>query len=150
MTLLCIILASKFNENAEKSLEVQTILKANISKNYLADEIYVLKLLNYKLNIHTSYDLLKDILKYGFIFEGDNFNYRNENSIYSIPVKTLYIFSEINSYIDMSAKESALIVIGFVRELFGLIPFNDNIKKIFSIKNEKFYNIGVKTIKKKN
>ena len=61
------------------------------------------------------------------------------NSIYSIPVKTLYILSEINSYIDMSAKQSALIVIGFVRELFGLIPFNDNIKKIFSIKNEKFY-----------
>ena len=79
MTLLCIILASKFNENAEKSLEVQTILKANISKNYLADEIYVLKLLNYKLNIHTSYDLLQDILKYGFIFEGDNFNYRKVN-----------------------------------------------------------------------
>ena len=93
MTLLCIILASKFNENAEKSLEVQTILKANISKNYLTDEIYVLKLLNYKLNIHTSYDLLQDILKYGFIFEGDNFNYENENSIYSIPVKTLYILS---------------------------------------------------------
>ena len=149
MTLLCIILASKFNENAEKSLEVQTLLKTNISKNYLADEIYVLKLLDYKLNIHTSYDLLQDILKYGFIFEGDNFNYRKVNSIYSLPVKSLYILSEINSYIDMSAKQSVLIVIGFVRELFGLIPFNDNIKKIFSIKNEKFYNFGLKTMKKK-
>ena len=149
MTLLCIILASKFNENAEKSLEVQTILKTNISKNYLVDEIYVLKLLDYKLNIHTSYDLLQDILKYGFIFEGENFNYRKVNSIYSLPEKTLYIFSEFNSYIDMSAKQSVFIIIGFVREIFGLIPFNDNVKKIFSIKNEKFYNIGVKTIKKK-
>ena len=149
MTILCIILAAKFNENAEKALEVQTILKTNISKNYLADEIYVLKLLNYKLNIHTSYDLLQDILKYGFIFEGENFNYRRLDSIYSIPVKTLYIFSEINSFIDMSLKQSVLIVIGFARELFGLIPFNDNIKKIFSIKNEKFYNSGVKIIKKK-
>ena len=149
MTLLCIILASKFNENAEKSLEVQTILKTNISKNYLVDEIYVLKLLDYKLNIHTSYDLLQDILKYGFIFEGENFNYRKVNSIYSLPEKTLYIFSEFNSYIDMSAKQSVFIIIGFVREIFGLIPFNDNVKKIFSIKNEKFYNNGVKTIKKK-
>ena len=147
--ILCIILASKFNENAEKALEIQSKLKTNISKNYLADEIYVLKLLNYELNIHTSYDLLQDFLNYGFIFEGENFNYRKVNSIYSIPVKTLYIFSEINSYIDMSAKQSVLIVIGFVRELFGLTPFNDNIKKIFSIKNEIFYNSGVKIIKKK-
>ena len=149
VSILCIILASKFNENAEKALEVQTVLKSQISKNYLADEIYVLKLLNYDLNIHTSYDLLQDILKYGFIFEGENFNYRKLNSIYSIPVKTLYIFSEINSYIDMSAKQSVLMVIGFARELFGLIPFNDNIKKIFSINNEKVYYSGIKIIKKK-
>ena len=147
--ILCIILASKFNEKAEKALEVQTKLKANISKKYLDDEIYVLNLLNYNLNIHTSYDLLQDILNYGFIFEGENFDYRKVNSIYSIPVKTLYILSEINSYIDMSVKQSVLIVIGFARELFGLTPFNDNIKKIFSIKNEKFYNSGVKIIKKK-
>lgn len=147
--ILCIILASKFNENPEKALEVQTVLKSKIAKNYLADEIYVLKLLNYELNIHTSYDLLQDILKYGFIFEGENFNYRKVNSIYSIPVKTLYIFSEMNSFIDMSAKQSVLVVIGFARELFGLVPFNDNIKKLFSIKNEKYYNSGVKIIKKK-
>lgn len=146
--LLCIILASKFNERVQKVLQVQNELKKNISKNYSIDEIYVLQLLNYKLNLHTSYDMLHDILNFGFIFEGENYNKKKLNYIYSIPKKILYIFSEINSYIDMTAKQTALVIIGFAREILKLTPFHENIKKIFCI-NEQIYYLGLQTIKKK-
>ena len=151
ISLLCIILAAKFNEQGYKALQLKNSLTQNISKNYSIDEIYVLQLLNYKLNMHTSYDMILDIKKYGFIFEGENFNYRKINYIFSIPEKILYIFSEINSYLDMTEKQTAVCIIGFARELLGLMPFNENIKKIFCInsKNEKIYNSGLKIIKKK-
>lgn len=147
--LLCIILACKYNERASKVIHVQKELKKDISKNYSKDESYVLQLLDHKLNLHTSYDMLIDILNFGFILEGENCNKNKINYIYSIPIKILYIFSEINSYIDMTAKQTAIIIIGFVRELFNITPFNENIKKIFGIENEEIYYFGLKAIKKR-
>lgn len=151
ISLICIILAAKFNEQGYKVLLLKNSLSKNISKNYSFDEIYVLQLLNYKLNMHTSYDMILDFMNYGFIFEGEDFNYRKINYIYSIPEKILYFFSEINSYIDMTEKQTAVCIIGFARELLGLTPFNENIKKICCInsKNEKIYISGLKVIKKR-
>lgn len=147
--LLCIILASKFNEHSSKVLKVQDELKKEISKSYLNDEIYVLQLLNYNLNLHTSYDLLLDILNFGFIFEGENYTKKKINYVYSLPIEILYICSEINLYIDMTAKQTAISIIGFSRELLNLTPFNENIKKIFCINNENIYYSSLKIIKKK-
>ena len=151
ISLLCLILAAKFNERGPKLLQVQAELKKYLSKKYLEDEIYVLKLLNYKLNIHTSYDKLMEILYYGFIFEGEDYNYGKMNYFYSYLEKILYLFSEVNSYINMTSNQIVLSIIGYARELLGLTPFNESIKKIYLInqKNEKFYNLGLEIIKKK-
>ena len=152
ISIICIILAAKFNEQGYKVLQLKNSLEKNISKNYSIDEIYVLQLLNYKLNMHTSYDMILDFMNYGFIFEGEDFNYRKINYIYSIPEKNLYIFSEINSYVDITEKQIAVCIIGFARELFGLTPLKKNIKKICCInsKYEKIYHSGLKVIKKKS
>lgn len=151
ISLFCLILAAKFNEPGHKFYQIQTELKKTLSKNYLADEIYVLQLLNYKLNISTSYDMLMDIIYFGFIFEGEEFDIRKMTYLYSYLEKILYIFSEFNSYINMTSKQIVVSIIGFVRELLGLTPFNEPIKKIFLInqKNEKFYNSGLEIIKKR-
>ena len=151
VSLFCIILASKFAENNLKALEVQSKLKEKVSKNFLVDEIYILKLLNYNLNLYTSYDILIDIMSFGFIFENEDFNYNILNILYSNIPKILYTFSQSNSYIDMTAKQVAISIIGFSRELINLNPFNENIRKIFKIdsKNENVYILGLKIIKKK-
>ena len=152
ISLFCIILATKFFEKKKKALEVQTYLKENISKNYKFDEIYALQLLNYDLNVCTSYDILMDILYFGFVFENDEFkNQNNLNVLYNNIPKILYIFSESNSYINMTSKQIAICMIGFLRDLLGLIPFSENIRKIFMINNnnENAYISGLNIIKKK-
>ena len=151
ISLLCLILAAKFNEQAPKILQVQKALKNDLSNNYLVDEIYVLHLLDYKLNIFTSYDMLIDIINFGFIFEGEEFDNKKMNYLYSNLQKILYFFSEINSYIDMAPKQIAVSIIGFIRELLDLTPFNEKFKKIFLIneKNEQFYQSGLEIIKKR-
>ena len=148
--LYCIILASKFNEQASKAFIVQTYLKKSISKNYSEDEIYVLNLLDYELNMNTSYDMLIDILQLGFVFEGEKFNFQGMNYIYSNIEKILYIFSEMNSYINMTHKQIAICLIGFAREILGLEPFSGIIKKLFLINqnNEKEFVSGLRIIKK--
>ena len=153
ISLFCIILATKFFEKKEKAFQVQAyLLKENISKNYKFDEIYALQLLNYDLNVHTSYDILMDILYLGFIFENEEFkNYNRLNVLYNNIPKILYIFSESNSYINMTSKQIAICIVGFFRDLLGLVPFNENIQKIFMINNnnENTYISGLNTIKKR-
>lgn len=145
----CIILATKFVENKKKAMDVQTILREKISKNFSYDEIYVLKLLNYDLNLNTSYDILKDILYYGFIFENENINFKKLNLLYNNIINILYILSESNAYINMSPKQISLAIIGYCRELLGLNPFSEKIQSVFLITNMNLYISGMNTIKKK-
>ncbi len=151
ISLFCIILAAKYFENKEKAFEIQSNLKDTASKNYVFDEIYVLKLLNYDLNINTPYDILMDILYYGFVFENEDFNLKKLNLLYKNMPKILYMFSESNSYIDMSPKQIGICLIGFCRELLNLNPFNDIIRIISMINNsnEKMYISGLNIIKKR-
>ena len=151
ISLFCIILATKFIENSAKALKVQSTLKEKASKNYLVDEVFVLKLLDYDLNIYTSYDIFMDILYCGFIFENEDYNYNQINLIYYNIQKILYTFSESNSYIDMTPKQIAISMMAFSRELMNLNPFTSNIQKIFMINkiNEEIYMKGLKIIKKK-
>lgn len=151
ISMFCLILAAKFNEQPSKVGQIQSIVKNEISKNYILDESYVLKVLNYRLNIKTAYDILQDILNLGFIFEGENVNKSKINFIYANIEKIIYFCSEINFYIELNAKQISISMIGFARELLDLTPFNDTIKKIFLIKkeDEEIYNIGLQLIKKK-
>jgi hypothetical protein len=150
ISFFCVILAAKFNEETPKAIHIQKLLKNKISKNYLEDEKYVLHLLNYKLNMITPYDVLMDILHSGFIFEGEDFNYEKMCYIYSNLENILYVFSQNNSYIDMSQKQIAVSIIAFARELLGLNPLNDALKEIFCINenNEQDYILGMNIIKK--
>ena len=52
----------------------------------------------------------------------------------------LYLFSEKKYYIRITPKEIAIAIMGFAREIMGLIPFTENIQIIFMNINE-FYDI---------
>ena len=127
---ICIILACKLIENQSKFFEIKKLV-GNISVNYSKDELYILTLLNYDLKVYTSYDILIDMLNIGFLFKDEEFSVGKMNSIYGEIENILYLFSESKYYIDMTHKEIAMAIIGFIRETLGVISFSNNIQNIF-------------------
>lgn len=129
---LCLILSAKLNENMNKAIEVKHYLCGSSKKNYISDEFFILKkLLNYDLIKITSYDILIDILKCGFIFNDEDFPIKKMNSVYDKIEDMLYLFSESKNWITMSPKEIAMGLIGWARGYLGLVPFSKNIQTVF-------------------
>jgi len=125
----CLILASKFKEDQIKGMQVKFGL--GLSKNYAKDELYLLQLLDYDLYVHTSYDIMMDIMHTGFLFNNEKFSLRKMNLIYGKIENMLYFFSETKYYIDMTHKEIALSIIGLIRETLGLISFSKIVNTVF-------------------
>ena len=130
ISLLCVILASKFQENGAKGMKVKN-LSLGTSTNYAADELFILRLLQYDLHAFTSYDILKDMLYTGFIFNDENFSLKKMDLIYDKIENMLYLFSESKYYIEYSQKEIAISIIGLIRERLGLPAFSKNFQIVF-------------------
>ena len=129
---ICIILAAKTNETKKKALQVKHSLSENISPNtYLLDELYILSQLNYDLIRITSYDILLDIMKCGFVFDDEEVNINVLDSVYNQLENMLYLFSETKHYICMTPKEIAIGLMGLAREILGLTAFSKNIQIVF-------------------
>ena len=75
----CIILAAKFHESQIKGIQVKLIL--GLTNNYAKDELYLLQLLDYNLYVHTSYDIMMDIMHTGFLFNDEKFSLKKMNLI---------------------------------------------------------------------
>ena len=129
----CIILASKFQENQVKGMEIK--LNLGLTNNYSNDELYLLQLLDYDLYAYTSYDIMMDIMQTGFLFNDEKFSLKKMNLIYGKMENMLYFFSETKYYIDMTPKEISLAIIGLIRETLGLISYNKIIKIVFMNEN---------------
>ena len=125
----CIILASKFQESQQKTLEMKSYL--GLSNNYSKDELYLLQLLDYNLLVHTSYDILLDIMHTGFLFKDEKFSLKKMNLIYGKLENMLYFFTETKLYIDMTHKEISLALIGLTRQTLGLTAYNNILNYIF-------------------
>ena len=69
---LAIILASKFHEPQNKTREIKVYL--GLTNTYSQDELFLLRLLDYDLYAHTSYDILIDIMHTGFLFNDEKFS----------------------------------------------------------------------------
>ena len=128
---LCIILSAKLNENISTAMKVKCALDGSSNKNYVKDELYLLKILKYDLVRITSCDILRDILTCGFIFDDEIFQEKKMNSIYDKMENMLYLFSESKYWIYMSPKEIAMGIVGWARNFLGLVPFSKNIQTVF-------------------
>ena len=128
---LCIILSAKLNENISTAMKVKCALDGSSNKNYVKDELYLLKILKYDLVRITSYYILRDILTCGFIFDDEIFQEKKMNSIYDKMENMLYLFSESKYWIYMSPKEIAMGIVGWARNFLGLVPFSKNIQTVF-------------------
>ena len=137
MSKFCLILASKFSEHVIKTSNLEKELKKNLSLNYKSDEIYILKLLNYNLNVITSYDLLLEAINIGFVFNCENFNMKKFNIINSQIDKMLFAFSESKHFINFNSKIIVLSLILFIRECLDLNYKSEEIKIIYGEYNNK-------------
>ena len=92
ISVFCIILASKFYETSYVGMQIENDYKSKLSSNYKSDEIYILQLLDYKLNIVTVYDILNQIKSVGFIFRSENFPQNKLNLLYAQVDKMAFAF----------------------------------------------------------
>lgn len=139
----CILLATKFQENREKGMEVKNYVGA-AQNNFVKDELFLAQLLDYDLHVFTSYDVLMDILHCGFLFNGEQFSINKMKIIYEKIESMIYMLSESKYYLDMSNKDIAVVIIGLIREILGLEAYSNIIKYIFindhkSIQNHLYY-----------
>ena len=126
----CLILATKYQENREKAIEVKNYIGA-AQNNFVKDELFLLQLLDYDLHAFTCYDILMDILHCGFLFNGEQFSINKMKVIYEKIESMIYMLSESKYYLDMTKKEIALVIIGLIREILGLEAYSNIIKYIF-------------------
>ena len=82
----CIILATKFLEDKSyKAILLEEKYSKSISSNLVDDENYILQLLDYNLNITTSYDILTFLISnQKIIFEDEENIFNKKNKKYSI------------------------------------------------------------------
>lgn len=147
----CIIIAAKFSEDGYKAYEIEKEYCKTISSNYHSDEVYILKLLDYNLNIITSYEIMMTIMRIGFLFEDEVFNKKKMNYVYNQMEKMLYAFVESRNYIDMTPKEVAMGIVGFARESLGLEAYGERVKVAFGFNDSEykisFYMNGLSKVK---
>ena len=144
----CLLLATKFQENREKGMEVKNYVGA-AQNNFVKDELFLVQLLDYDLHVFTCYDVLMDILHCGFLFNGEQFSINKMKVIYEKIENMIYMLSESKYYLDMTNKEIALVIIGLIREILGLEAYSNIIKYIFindqkSIQNLLYYLTKIK------
>ena len=138
ISVFCIILASKFYETSCVGMQRENDYKDKLSSNYKSDEIYILQLLDYKLNIVTVYDILNQIKSVGFVFQRENLPQKKVNVLYSQVDKMAMAFIENKSFIDFTPKQVAFAIIGFLRETFNLESFSLPLKLVYNLNTKNF------------
>lgn len=138
ISVFCIILASKFYETSYVGMQIENDYKSKLSSNYKSDEIYILQLLDYKLNIVTVYDILNQIKSVGFVFQAENFPHKKLNMLYNQVDKMAMAFIDNKSFIDHTPKQIAFAIIGFLRNSFNLESFSLPLKLIFNLNIKNF------------
>ena len=138
VSLFCLILASKFYETSCVGMQIENDYKDKLSSNYKSDEIYILQLLDYKLNIVTVYDILNQIKSVGFVFQRENLPQKKVNVLYSQVDKMVMAFIENKSFIDFTPKQVAFAIIGFLRGTFNLESFSLPLKLVYNLNTNNF------------
>ena len=138
ISVFCIILASKFYETSYVGMQIENDYKSRLSSNYKSDEIYILQLLDYKLNIVTVYDILNQIKSAGFVFQAENFPHKKLNMLYAQVDKMAMAFIDNKSFIDYTPKQIAFAIIGFLRNSFNLESFSLPLQLIFNLNIKNF------------
>ena len=158
----CIILATKFLEDKTyKALLLEEKYSKSISSNLVNDENYILQLLDYNLNLTTSYDILTFLItNRKIIFEDEESLFKKKNKQYSIyHMSAVYInkLVENNITLQMNPLQISFGIIQIIRKRLGLIPNRNELYNYFYLNlyidsfnfaYKSFYNIFCNNSKK--
>jgi len=124
ISIYCLILAIKFIEEDKFKVKLIKEKYLEINNNFLLDEIYILKLLNYNLCSTTCYDILIYLLTHEILFFGDELEKvkkkTNNLSIFHLAIKYLLKIFIYKNYLNLTPFQTAFGIIQIIRKKFGL------------------------------
>ena len=120
LALFCLILAVKFTETGNKAFRVVNALKHKLSCDFLGDEFFILKYLNFHLNMLTLYDAVLYLQFKGIVFDIEKVSHKKLLVLYDTINKTTLSIIEHKIVLDIPMQMLAFGIIGFCRRLIGL------------------------------
>ena len=147
-TLVCIILVTKFIGDAEKGRAMEReLFTLRGDRTYPKREGTILKLIGYKMNFVTAFDIMTDVLYNGIIFSDDD-NTRCVDKIYLNCLLQLNAFVEKQLFLSYTPIQIVFAIVSFNRELYGLNDRTDLFEKIYNIR-ESLYEDCLKKLRTK-
>ena len=147
-TLVCIILVTKFIGDAAKGRAMEReLFTLRGDSTYPQREATILKLIGYKLNFVTAFDIMTDVLYNGIIFSDDD-NTRCVDKIYLNCLLQLNAFVEKQLFLSYTPIQIVFAIVSFNRELYGLNDRTDLFEKIYNIR-ESLYEDCLKKLRTK-
>ena len=147
-TLVCIILVTKFIGDAEKGRAIEReLFTLRGDRTYPQREGTILKLIGYKMNFVTAFDIMTDVLYNGIIFSDDD-NTRCVDKIYLNCLLQLNAFVEKQLFLSYTPIQIVFAIVSFNRELYGLNDRTDLFEKIYNIR-ESLYEDCLKKLRTK-
>ena len=147
-TLVCIILVTKFIGDAEKGRAMEReLFTLRGDRTYPQREGTILKIIGYKMNFVTAFDIMTDVLYNGIIFSDDD-NTRCVDKIYLNCLLQLNAFVEKQLFLSYTPIQIVFAIVSFNRELYGLNDRTDLFEKIYNIR-ESLYEDCLKKLRTK-
>ena len=147
-TLVCIILVTKFIGDAEKGRAMEReLVTLRGDRTYPQREGTILKIIGYKMNFVTAFDIMTDVLYNGIIFSDDD-NTRCVDKIYLNCLLQLNAFVEKQLFLSYTPIQIVFAIVSFNRELYGLNDRTDLFEKIYNIR-ESLYEDCLKKLRTK-
>lgn len=146
---ICLILSAKFSSEGFKGYQIEKDHRDHISTSYRTDEMFIVKLLDYNLNIYTTYNILTLLLSGGIVFDNEKVNKKKMAFAYFSVMKTALAFLENKLSLNLTQSQIALGIIGFARKMIGLEAFCPALKVAYHLETiENFCLEGLKKISK--
>jgi hypothetical protein len=121
LALFCLILSAKFTENGTKASQlVHSFKEKNLTSDFLGDEFFILKCLNYNLNVPTLYDYITQLQIKGIVFNSENITKKKVHVLYEAINKTIFSLVENKILFEIPLDILSYGVVGFCRKLIGL------------------------------
>ena len=121
LALFCLILSAKFAENGTKASQlVRSFKEKNLTSDFLGDEFFILKCLNYNLNVPTLHDYITQLQMKGIVFNSENITKKKIHVLYEAINKTIFSLVENKILFEIPLDILSYGVVGFCRKLIGL------------------------------
>lgn len=133
---ICLILAAKFGDDGLKAYQLEKTYRSELSSHYQSDEMFIVKLLDYNLNLLTADDFLSELLMSGVIFKNEINDIKKVDFMYKTVIKIALLFIESNSFLELSQSQIAFGIVAFTRKLLGLEAFCPQLEMRYHIKSK--------------